>query len=492
MYALGESMKRIQIKFILVILAVATLWTACSDSDEIFTVDPAVRLEFSTDTVKLDTTFSTVTTPTKTVWVRNRGGKGLRIASIRLESGNQTGFAVNVDGIPLKQENGFQASGLEVRRNDSLQVFVKLTTPRNNFATPQRVKDNLVFTLESGAVQKINLDAWSWDAELIDNLVVKRDTMISSGKPIVIRGGIKVDSAVRLTIASNTTIYFANNAGIDVYGSLRIIGTANGNVVLRGNRLDRMFSYLPYDRVSGQWRGIRFRPSSYDNYIIYADIHSAYDGVVCDSSDMSRMKLEMNYSTIHNCQGYGLRATNCAVSVSNSQITNTLADCVYFLGGDVAMVHCTIAQFYPFDSRRGVALRLCNSNGEVDYPLVRFQGDNLLVTGLANDVIDIKTKDGVAAGYRFFRCILRTPRPETIDYSKMNYVWWEEPTDTVRGGAKNFRNIDGAKQFYDFRLDSVSTAIDSAYFWSGFSETDRLGHTRDNKPDVGCFEYIKN
>lgn len=69
-------MKRIQIKFILVILAVATLWTACSDSDEIFTVDPAVRLEFSTDTVKLDTTFSTVTTPTKTVWVRNRGGKG--------------------------------------------------------------------------------------------------------------------------------------------------------------------------------------------------------------------------------------------------------------------------------------------------------------------------------------------------------------------------------------------------------------------------------
>lgn len=53
---------------------------------------------------------------------------------------------------------------------------------------------------------------------------------------------------------------------------------------MRGDRTDRMFDYLPYDRVSGQWQGIHLYSSSTQNSISYADIHSTMDGIVCDSA----------------------------------------------------------------------------------------------------------------------------------------------------------------------------------------------------------------
>ena len=93
------------------------------------------------------------------------------------------------------------------------------------------------------------------------------------------------------------------------------------NVVMRGDRTDRMFDYLPYDMVSGQWKGIRFHSSSYENSINYTDIHSTFDGVVCDSSDLSRVKLQLYNSTVHNCQGYGVKAENCVLDIRNSQIS---------------------------------------------------------------------------------------------------------------------------------------------------------------------------
>ena len=119
----------------------------------------------------------------------------------------------------------------------------------------------------------------------------------------MVKGNIEVDSAATLTIGAGTTLYFSNHAGIDVYGTLRAEGTPEANVTLRGDRIDRMFDYLPYDRVSGQWQGIRLHASSFDNEIQYTDLHSAYNGIVCDSSAADRTKLRLYNSTVHNCCG---------------------------------------------------------------------------------------------------------------------------------------------------------------------------------------------
>ncbi|MBR5689060.1 MAG: right-handed parallel beta-helix repeat-containing protein, partial [Prevotella sp.] len=261
-------------------LAALLLLSACAD-DEVFTSSPARILTFSTDTVTLDTVFSNVPSPRRDMWVYNRSGEGIRCTNIRLERGNQSGFRVNVDGTYLGASSGYQTSNVERRNKDSLRVFVEVTTPYNHAGKPSLVDDNLLFTLESGVVQKVNLNVYSLDARLLRDVKISRDSVLSSGStPIIIYGGITVEEGATLTISAGTTLYFHADAGIDVFGRLNILGEADKNVVLRGDRIDRMFDYLPYDGVSGQWKGIRFHESSYDNWLQFADIHSTFDGIV--------------------------------------------------------------------------------------------------------------------------------------------------------------------------------------------------------------------
>ncbi|MBQ7422641.1 MAG: right-handed parallel beta-helix repeat-containing protein [Prevotella sp.] len=476
--------------FYTIMIAVAALLAACSDDDS-FTTSPANLLTFSTDTVRLDTIFSRVPTATKTFWVYNRSGDGIRCVNIRLQRGNQTGFRVNVDGVYLGQSAGYQVNDIDVRDKDSVRVFVELTSPQSMSDEPMLVEDDLVFTLESGVQQKVNLNAYAWDAELLRNVEIKTDSTIRSSKPIVIYGGLKVDSSATLTVGAGTTLYFHNDAGIDVYGKLIADGTAEQNVVFRGDRIDRMFDYLPYDRVPGQWQGIHFHASSYENELNFTDIHSAYDGIVCDSSGIQWLKLSLYNSVIHNCQGYGLVSTNCVLDVFNCQITNTLNDCAAFFGGGVMLRHCTIAQFYPFDANRGGALRFANYRGEQTYPLYQFDVYNTLVTGYADDVVMGDFRDSIAVAYKFDHCLLRTPK-DTTSNSLLTDIVWEEPEDTTTGGVKNFLLMDTDNLKYDFRLDSLSKAVNAGVkLADGYSDYDRLGLRRNDNPDIGAYEYTK-
>ena len=464
------------------------IWVAmlfsCSDDDD-FSTSAALRLTFSVDSVKLDTVFSQVPTATKSFWVYNRSGHGIRCSNIRLEKGNQTGFRVNVDGEYLGVSEGYQVNDIEVRNKDSLRVFVELTSPANNRVEPTLLEDNLVFCLESGVEQRVNLNAWTWDALRYRDMRISSDSTIVSTRPIIIYGGITVDEGATLAIGAGTTLYFHENAGIDVYGKLVLWGEPDNNVVLRGDRIDNMFDYLPYDRVSGQWQGIHFHESSYDNYINYTDIHSTYDGIVCDSSDVSKMKLHLYNSVVHNCQGYGLKSTHSVVDVVNCQLTNALNDCMAVFGGVARVMNCTIAQFYPYDANRGAALRFGNS---ASLPLYAFDCYNSLVTGYADDVVMSEADTTANYAFSFDHCILRTPAVN--DTVNIHDVIWENPEDTVGTGKNHFQMIDIDLIKYDFRLDSLSTAIGKAKPNADLPN-DRLGIRRDEEPDIGCYEYVK-
>ena len=461
---------------------------SCSDDDS-FSASPANHLTFSTDTVKLDTVFSKVPTATKTFWVYNRSGDGIRCSNIRLANGNQTGFRVNVDGSYLGATSGYQINDLEIRKNDSIRVFVELTSPSNNQEVPTLLQDDLVFSLESGTQQKVNLRAWTWDVEMWTDPVIDSDTTIPASAPIIIYGGLTVNKGATLTIEPGATLFFHADAGMEVYGRLIVNGTPEKNVVLCGDRIARMFDSLPYDRVSGQWKGIHFHESSYENVIDYADIHSAYDAVVCDSSDVSKLKLSLYNSIVHNNEGHGLKAVHSVVDVKNCQVTNTLGDCVTICGGVCMLQHCTLAQFYPFSADRGVALRFGNVNSEgMIYPLYDFSCVNTLVTGYADDVIMGEADSTAVYQFKFDHCVLRTPALEGNE--RITDVVWEDPEKTDSVGTKHFVLVDADQQDYDFRLDSLSMAIGRANPAMSI-EYDRLGVRRDDKPDVGCYEYVK-
>lgn len=471
---------------IILTLLILTL-IGCSDDDS-FTTSTANMLRFSSDTINMDTVFSHVPTATKTFWAYNKSGDGIRCTNVRLENGNQSGFRVNVDGTYLGEASGYQTNNVEIRNKDSIRVFVELTSPFNHNDVPQKITDNIVFSLESGVKQYVNLKAMSWDALSVNNLEIKKDTTISGTKPIIVYGGIKVDSGATLTIAQGTTLYFHDKAGIDVYGKLLCKGEVNNNIVFRGDRLDRMFDYLPYDNVSGQWKGIHFYDSSYDNVIDNTDIHSACDGIVCDSSDVNKSKLKLINSILHNSKGNCLLSYSSSIDVENCQITNSLNDCVAIYGGKTYFLHNTIAQFYPFDSNRGYALRFCNYLNDSLYPLYDFHCINTLITGYSDDVLLGQTKDSVTAfSYCFDNCLLRTPEMEK-DTVKLINVLWEDVKDTTTTGIKNFIKIDTDNLRYDFRLDSISKAINAGNPKSSL-DYDRLGIRRDDKPDIGCYEY---
>ena len=458
--------------------------------DEDYSVSKADLLAFSTDTVKLDTTFSNVPTPTQSMWVYNRTGKAVRCSNVRLEGGNQGGFRVNVDGTYLGQTAGFQTQDVEIRKGDSIRVFVELTSTQQNQDEPQLVEDNLVFTLESGVQQKLNLRAMSWDADLVRNLVVKRGETRVLGeasangyqKPTVVYGGITVDSLASLVIKGGATLYFHENAGIKVYGQLKAEGTADKQVTLRGDRIDHLFDYLPYDRTPGQWQGIHFMSSSADNELTFTDLHSAYDGVVIDSCDVGVQKLLVQNSTIHNCQGYGVKVDYAKVQLYNTQISNTLDNCLYVWGGDVDVNNCTLAQFYPFDARRGTAIKFMA-------PVTNLAVKNSLVTGYANDEVVWTPVDDQPLNFSFDHSVLRTVKMDTEDSLKFTNVIYEDVEDTTKYGEKHFVNMDTDNFIYDFRLSGKSAAIGVADPSTALPY-DRNGLKREeDKADAGCFLY---
>lgn len=485
------------IVFTLCVAVCLGIVAACTDDDS-FSTSPSNMLTFSSDTISMDTVFSTVPTATRTIWVYNRSGDGIRCTNVRLAKGNQTGFRVNVDGEYLSPTAGYQVQNVEIRKGDSIRVFVELTSPTNGVDGPQLLEDELVFLLESGMEQRVNLNAHTWDATLLRDVVISEDATIDSReRPVVVYGGLTVDSLATLTIEPGTTLYFHGDAGIDVYGRLLAEGTAEENIVLRGDRTDRMFDYLPYDMVSGQWQGVKFHSSSYGNVVAFTDIHGTFDGVVCDSSDVSVTKLTMRNSTVHNCQGYGVMAVSSKLDFNNCQITNTLNNCVAVFGGDVTMKHCTIAQFYPFDSNRGAALMYANHRDGVELPLLRMECINSIVTGYGDEMVmgdKLDDESSVAFNYRFVNSLLRTEKVEGDD-NVIGVIWEDvtaEDVDTSAVmGEENFRLVDIDMQRYDFHLDSLSYAIGAADKNNSLPD-DRDGRQRDDAPDMGCYEYFKD
>ena len=165
-------MKRI-FYFLILLMVVA-----CKDDDS-FSASSSLKLSFSVDTLKLDTVFGRTPSSTYSFWVYNRHDDGIRLQIVRLRRGNQSGYRVNVDGIYLDNANGAQTNDVEIRKKDSVLVFVELTAPEVYKDTPTLLEDDLLFLLESGTEQKVLLQAWAWDAIKLYSPVIEKDSVIA-------------------------------------------------------------------------------------------------------------------------------------------------------------------------------------------------------------------------------------------------------------------------------------------------------------------------
>lgn len=464
-------------------------FVSCDDGED-FTKSVSAKLTFPSDTIVLDTALSMVSTPTYSFTVHNRTNKGIRIVDVSLADATGSGFRVNVDGTFINESYDYP---IEVRSHDSIYVWVDITPRFHDSDEPVLVSDKLVFTLESGVVQQIVLNAYTQDVNTLEGLTVNADTCFSSRRPYFVKDTLRVANGVTLTLSSGVRMLFAPKAEMIVDGTLVARGEQDGFVTFRGARMDYMFPNQPYDRIPGQWGGIRFSASSYGNEMSYCDVHSGTSGLRCDSSDLSRRKLTIENSVVHNMKGDCMTLVYSDVFAGNSQITNAMGNSVTLHGGKNHFVHCTIANFYPFTGGRGKALYIYNFLGGTPLPLDEALFENCILSGWGTDEVGILFLDepSVAKNYRFSSCLITSEFSEDAQHYTGNV--FESPADDEIWGSKNFVSFDNNTLIYNFHLDTLSRARDIAdvavtqrYYPNDLDGNYRLS---DGRSDAGCYEF---
>lgn len=474
----------------ILLLAIITLFS-CND-DEKFTTEAGATIEFSKDTISFDTVFTTIGSSTKSFQVYNNNDKAIRIKNIRLASGGKSGFRLNVDG-----QYDVNYHDIDIMKKDSLFVFVEVTVNPQDDDSPILISDSLQFILENGRTRQVILNAYGQDIIILKDSVITEDVTLSSPRPYVIYDSLVVCNNATLHLSPGTTLCFHSGATLDVYGRIVAQGTLEQPITFRGDRTDKMFTYLPYDRIDGQWGGINLYSSSTDNVFDFVDIHGGYYGFICDSTGVEHTKLTLTNSQIHNVQRVCIWSTCCKLHIGNSQLTNSRLPCIHAIGGELECYHSTIAQFYPWNSSTSsCALTFTNAMADRPCPLRSFHFYNCIITGYDADEIggemygygDDSKSDSVAFNFQFRNCLVRT---DTAGLSQHFIDCVVEHKDSTAFATANFKCIDTQNYVYDFQLDSLSRArgIGNPEY-SIFYAKDKNGVTRKtDHPDAGCFEF---
>jgi hypothetical protein len=109
-----------RILYTLLLFCCIIFWSSCRND---FEFEPSTgQLEFSKDTVYLDTVFTNIGSSTYNLKVYNRSDQDIRIPNVQLSQGESSSYRLNVDGVA-----GKVFRDVEILANDSIFVFVETT-----------------------------------------------------------------------------------------------------------------------------------------------------------------------------------------------------------------------------------------------------------------------------------------------------------------------------------------------------------------------------
>ncbi|MBO4250246.1 MAG: hypothetical protein J5884_03210, partial [Paludibacteraceae bacterium] len=271
-------------------------------------------------------------------------------------------------------------------------------------------------------------------------------------------------------------------------------GTMDAPVIIRGDRLDRLFDSVPYSYAGGSWNGLYLQSDQPRTYTLnYMDILSGNVGLYCyNTGNTGLSNLTMNGCRIHNHTLYGLVLVNTDAFVTNTEISNCASYCVYCSGGTHEFVHSTIASYFNYTSIRiqSVAKENCAAvyidNLAKTGPQTNTSFYNSIITGyLTNQLVVATPFDRFYPG-AFVGNYLKTDTL-LIPHAAANVYW--QKTDTTNVFVNDFYKYK-EYVYYDFHLDSVSPAIGIGDSIAALPyPTDRDGVSRALKrPDAGCYQ----
>ncbi len=269
--------------------------------DELIETRPSNgQLEFSRDTVFLDTVFTGISSSTRSFKVYNRSGENINLPRIELANGESSFYRLNVNGIP-----GKTFENVPILARDSIFVFVEATIDYDMVSDPLYV-DQVVFDPGPNQ-QEVELVTLVQDAIFLfperdangikETIVIGTDPegqeievegfyldgspVWTDEKPYVIYGFAGVSSGNTLTVEKGANIYFHANSGLVVEqgARLKVEGTRQSKVIFQGDRLESFFEDIP-----GQWSGILLREGSRDHIIRHALMKNSTIGLLVDSA----------------------------------------------------------------------------------------------------------------------------------------------------------------------------------------------------------------
>lgn len=467
-----------RVRFNLYMLLCAVLFpvllTACIEDG--YTTSSSDLLEFSTDTLSFDTTFTESGTPTRTFKVYNKHSKMIQISSIALTGGDGGRFYINVDGM-----SGTEFSDVDIRANDSIYIFVEAYIDTTNENNPIKVEDKIEF-LTNGVMQYVVVDAWGQDVVRLDNELVDSDRVLTAEKPYWLHDTLTVAQGATLTIEAGATLYFHDKAAMRVDGMLNAIGTLDSPITMRGDRLDNVVGDISYDIMSGQWGGIDISADSYENNMHYVSMRGSTTGLVVDSCDIQRVKLDLFNSVLHNSSSSVLTVNHAWVIADGCEFSDAANSVISLTGGKYSFNQCTFSNNYLFSTISGciIDINYLYLDESITMPLMSATFNNSIIYGLASDINNGDLTDtDVVIQYTLLRS------DGSDDDNFINCIW---------GGDPKFYTVRD-EYYFDYRLQNESDAIarGELSLMPERCATDRYGVVRNNGNgvDLGAYTWVQ-
>lgn len=513
-------MKKVILKYVAFFsLALSLIFAASCRKDFEFTTSSG-NLEFSKDTVFLDTVFANIGSSTYSLKVYNRSNNDIQIPTVSLENGQESNYRLNVDGAAGKEFNN-----IPLLAKDSLFIFIEVTTPLDQVNQNEFLYTDAIQFVSTNEIQEVELVTLIKDATFlyprelangstetlllgldengneirIEGFFLEDDELnFTDEKPYVVYGYAAIPNDRVANFEAGTRVHFHKNSGILVSpeASIQINGLLSENqklleneVIFEGDRLEPEFANIP-----GQWGTIWFTPGSVNNQINYLTIKNATIGLLSDGDgDYNIPNLTISNTQIYNSLNSNLLARTSKIDAENLVLGGSGSVSLFLsLGGDYSFNHCTIANYWRNSFRNVPSLVITNfeetpQNEVLASDLINANFSNTIIDGNRSIELGFLKNDIAAFEYNFINCSIKfiDNTNEFEDNPLYDFDNTQLFVSTFLNGELLFEN----SLENNFALMPNSIAIDNGNLEAAqLSPIDILGINRANLPDIGAYE----
>jgi len=496
-------------KYIQSAIIIAIVIIASSCRKDFSTIESYGNLEFSNDTIFLDTLFTNIGSSTYNLKIYNRSNEDITIPEISLENGSNSNYRLNVDGVP-----GEFFQDIDVLANDSLYVFIETTIDYSTITDPlytdkilfdngnnqqdvdlvTLVQDaNFIFPERDPITMQINNLSFDDDVtELQGRYLEDNELIFTNEKPYVIYGYAVVPPDKELIINAGAKIYFHNESGliIDEDATLTVNGTLDEKVVFEGDRLEHEY----YD-ISGQWGTIWMRAGSKNNVLNHTIIKNGTIGIRVDNiNPTTEPNLLLQNTEIYNNTNFGLLSRGANIEANNIVIGSAGSSSFSgVLGGSYNFTHATFANYWN-DLRQASTVSITNFSTTIDEDgntetrdLIEANFTNCIIEGSNSTEFNLnKEESDHVFNYNISNCLIkfRDANNNFTDNQELNFDDVTHYQNNILNGTPNFKDTSSNLFNIGENSDAINNASNSIYNF------DLLGIDRSITPDIGAYQHI--